>query len=605
MKSRSLIREAQAELHVRLESTSAMLYNFLDHELSKSHIGIPADIRTHLERFRSFILSFYSMKLGYYPPRKFDGSVYRTMTQDFQALYDLLVDEGYSLSENMPATAAGGICTLQLIESFDSNNFFEAIRHPLPRLPDENLLPRSNKCISWLLRGSKKRVVNGHMSHIALVSASNWKDGVFENDLVRAYRAFEESCALSPRKADRDDKVSLVDGRKVRWILIYAVYQTLRHATQRPLGVPDDANAPYVVSLAKNTLPPWQVRNHSGSSIRSAAAMSEIDTMNCPLVDSGNGDKFEIKPDIDYFALKHKEATRHSKPRRASTPASVHNQPSLLRSSSIKRALKRNSTIRRSVRRLRQSSPTSVLQNHAVSKPLYHEILVHGYGNGTNHVHTQSGSPSSAETPPRPELLASRRATTESDAGSSAVSSTISSASTADTMASSQSSISSSSRWEMPTPKPGKPYRWSHQDHMNTARANIRPAETSKPAPAVKNGPLRLRPISCALEGYSYAARALSQFVDNDRRGLFATSRPAGDAVDLKHNEPLIQGGAMPDPTREDEISQQPYVSPRDSGDWTAMQAFLDGTVQDEGGGSCRKHAWEQYTDLGGLTEVI
>lgn len=58
----------------------------------------------------------------------------------------------------------------------------------------------------------------------------------------------------------------------------------------------------------------------------------------------------------------------------------------------------------------------------------------------------------------------------------------------------------------------------------------------------------------------------------------------------------------MPLPIREDDIDEEPYVLSRDSGDWTAMQAFLDG--KGPNGEADGTHAWEQYADLGGLTEV-
>ena len=47
--------------------------------------------------------------------------------------------------------------------------------------------------------------------------------------------------------------------------------------------------------------------------------------------------------------------------------------------------------------------------------------------------------------------------------------------------------------------------------------------------------------------------------------------------------------------------SLQPHLVVED--DWASMQAFMDGSGG--GGGECNaKYGWEQYADLGGLTEV-
>lgn len=558
--------------------------NFLEQELSETHLGIPHGLRSHLERFRSFLLSFYSTRLGYYPPRSFDGTVYRAMARDFKALYNLLVDEGYNSSEAMPSTAVGGICTLQLVQSFDTNSHMEPMKHPLPKLPLVDQQARSKR-MSWLPRGPKQRADERQLGHVALVNASNWKEGSYQNSLVRAYRKFEEDCAVAPKRIDRTEKVSLVDGRKVRWILIYAVHQTLRHATQRPSGVQDDTTARYLVSIAENTIPPWEdvhptgglVRSQTEPSLSRLAELHEMDPL--PAVE-----RFEIKPDIDYFALTHKEDTPPPRSRRASLPPSAEVQTTLSRTSSFKQVISRSSTIRKSVRRLKQSAtptsapPTPVTPN----KALYHEIVVHGYGNGTNDVHL---GPDAAPTLPD----VGRSASTASETGSSNISTVPSSASTAETL---ESSLNSPVLPESPLELPSTNRRWSHHDFsvMQQSSSNM----------LSKSNSLKRRPISSAFEGYSNAAKAFGQFVDNERRNIFTNTRQ--NATDLKKNGAIPQSRSMPLPIREDDIDEEPYVLSRDSGDWTAMQAFLDG--KGPNGEADGTHAWEQYADLGGLTEV-
>ena len=145
-------------MSARLDRTCAALRNFLDEELSEAHAGVPSGVRAHLESFRSFLLSFYSAKFGYYPPRSFDEELFRTMGDDFAALYALLEDDGSF--EFMPSAAAGGICTLQMVQAFDKRNGLAPLEHPLPLLPR---LERQGgmRRIAWLPRGAKKRPTSG------------------------------------------------------------------------------------------------------------------------------------------------------------------------------------------------------------------------------------------------------------------------------------------------------------------------------------------------------------------------------------------------------------------------------------------------------------
>jgi hypothetical protein len=564
-----------------------MLNNFLDQELSETHLGIPTGIRAHLERFRSFLLSFYSTKLGYYPPRSIDGSVCRAMAKDFRALYDLLVDEAYNSSEAMPPTAAGGLCTLQLVQSLDTRCRFEPMNHPLPKLPQADQQLR-NKRMSWLPRSPRQRADDRQLAHVSLVNASNWEETSFQNSLVQAYRKFEESCAVASKRVDKSERVSLVDGRKIRWILIYAVHQTLRYATQRPPGVQDDAKATYLLSIAKNTLPPWEKRNPIEGLIRSQTepALSRLTKLDheeaVPAVE-----RFEIKPDIDYFALTHKEdACSPTRARRASLPPSTERPTTLSRASSFKQVLSRSSTIRRSMRRLKKGAKPPLSEPVPPSPSRYHEIVVHGYGNGTNDVHLEDDA---ILKPPSPDV--GRSASTASETPSSNISTVPSSASMAETL---ESSLNSPILPESPIEKPAKARRWSHYD---TGMVNSSGLAASSPNVLSKSNSLRRRPISSALEGYNYAAKAFGQFVDNERRSIFAGGRPN---TELKRKASNAQIRPMPVPIREDDIVEEPYVLPRDSGDWTAMQEFLDG----KGAGEAGSHAWEQYADLGGLTEA-
>lgn len=87
----------------------------------------------------------------------------------------------------------------------------------------------------------------------ALENATN-RDSVFvmENDLVMAYRQFEGNLAVRC-----EDKVSVVEARKVRWILVYGMLQMLMSITQSPPEVRDAVNAPYPLCVLTEGCPPW------------------------------------------------------------------------------------------------------------------------------------------------------------------------------------------------------------------------------------------------------------------------------------------------------------------------------------------------------------
>ena len=70
--------------------------------------------------------------------------------------------------------------------------------------------------------------------------------------LVQRYIGWEDLYATQG-----DEDVSVVDARKVRWILIYGVLQTLVSAIQAPPEVRDTTSARYPLCILTNGLPPW------------------------------------------------------------------------------------------------------------------------------------------------------------------------------------------------------------------------------------------------------------------------------------------------------------------------------------------------------------
>lgn len=79
-------------MDVRLDRVNKSVVSFFEHELSGSFLGLPQPAREHLDKFRSFLKSFYSGQYGSWPPDNFEEEivqqdVYARMFADFQHLY--------------------------------------------------------------------------------------------------------------------------------------------------------------------------------------------------------------------------------------------------------------------------------------------------------------------------------------------------------------------------------------------------------------------------------------------------------------------------------------------------------------------------------------
>jgi hypothetical protein len=115
-----------------------MLGSFLSDDLAEAHLGLTSGARSHLDKFRSFLQSYYVAKLGYFPPSDgaFPKNIYGQMCSEFQKLYDLMVDAQFSSVDNIPTSQNGGICVIQCTQAFDARHKFPSLEHPLPLLPE-------------------------------------------------------------------------------------------------------------------------------------------------------------------------------------------------------------------------------------------------------------------------------------------------------------------------------------------------------------------------------------------------------------------------------------------------------------------------------------
>lgn len=425
----------------RLSRAGAMLSDLLLEELSEAHLGLSAAARAHLDRFRLYIHGFYATRFGAFPPGPsnkkcntiFKPEVYRIMQADFTALYEYLVDLNFtSAADRSPSPSAqGGLCALQLVHGFDCRHKFVPLAHPLPLLPEPVKVPDSRKrsSIAWLVGGQSFRETKGRpgqrlLSYASLMRATNHANAqVLRNRLVIAYRQFEEESLITTHKAEPTDKTSVgpADARKVRWLFIYAVYQTLLSCAEPPTELISNQDLGYHLNISTSTTPPWEAegdilavpgfegRGTARPSSNSRPAEQKRTVSPIPLLppvspstEERQCGGLDIRPDVDYFALTH--------PKEDTTPVmGSAEDTTVVRTTSLKRTL----SIRKPLSRLRSTSSQksrvassgSLGRASSLSKqPVYHEIIVQGYGNGTHEVQDASSSSHAQEAQTQPPL---------------------------------------------------------------------------------------------------------------------------------------------------------------------------------------------------------
>lgn len=386
--TKALITRAFLEVDIHLGQVTVALSKFLEDDLSPTYLGLTPGARSHLNRFRRFLHGFYVKKFGYWPPPRgsaFPKALYKSMYFDFQNLYDYLVDTNSTTDFALQGPASGGICVLQNVDSFDKRHKFTSQPHPLPLVPsytEPTKKMESQKALRQLTLANQHNKANGVQSlSSSLTAATNLQDpAVVNSNIVQEYAHFERT--YSSTLNQKDEKVSVVDARKVRWLLIYGTLQYLVSALRAPKEVRDSETPDYPLCCLLPEQSSWpgssQVSTPSASSPVSASAS----TVNVPqaideYLSSSQSDFTSIQPDChreDYFSSRtssQRGSVEVPAPLRLSTPVSY---PPTRTFGSI--SLSGRSSRRSSVK----------------LKPNHHcEIIVHGYGNGLNEATT--GSP--------------------------------------------------------------------------------------------------------------------------------------------------------------------------------------------------------------------
>ena len=364
--TKATILKARLEMDVRLDRVSRSVINFFELDLSGGHLGLHQKAREHFDRFRSFLHGYYIESYGFWPPASFQTSLheqralYHSMYSDFRNLYHYLVDPSStpSISDNKPA--GGGICVLQTIEAFDGRHRFETLPHPIPLIPSVEDAEKSlsvgrerRNSLNPIRRRRAEREFQHKVSAKALIDASNRDWSVSSNPLVQRVEQFE-----ARNVSDEFEDVSLVDGRKVRWILIYAILQTLVSVTYAPKEVREPDGLTYALCCHAPKVMPWLAGN-PGAAKTPEKKLKLVTT--------------ELEPDINYLQTSSSSSSlssRGMKDKRKSLPLSIVTNTS---TSSLRGLLMNRSTSTKST---------------IVSKPAFCEIFIPGYGNGLNEAKT-------------------------------------------------------------------------------------------------------------------------------------------------------------------------------------------------------------------------
>lgn len=244
------------DLHICRATNS--IATFLEEELSSTYLGLTSGARNHLETFRSFVNTFCIAKYGYWPLAQdgaYDREMLEEMLQDFGALFEYLADKASGSRKYNNTT--GGVCVLQNLEAFNTRHRVAPLPYSLPLIPNLgehcNYSPAPRGLLQ--LRSSSKETKLGRImtARHALENATNRDDVENLNcSFVQAYAQFEGDLAVKC-----DDKVSIVEARKVRWILVYGMLQILTSITQTPPEVRNSAGAPYALCVLTEGCPPW------------------------------------------------------------------------------------------------------------------------------------------------------------------------------------------------------------------------------------------------------------------------------------------------------------------------------------------------------------
>lgn len=147
------------DMEIRLEHARRSMSNFPEDDFFTIYHGLKDDVRVHLDRFRSFLLTYYVGKYGYWPPGQdgpsntaYSKSTLRSMYFEIRNLYEYLLDPESSTAARDQESADVGVSVLKNITTFDRPHDYVPLPHPLPLLPQSATYPDGEQSTTSLTR---------------------------------------------------------------------------------------------------------------------------------------------------------------------------------------------------------------------------------------------------------------------------------------------------------------------------------------------------------------------------------------------------------------------------------------------------------------------
>lgn len=360
--SKILLAHAANDMKSHISQVTKNLGTFLEDDLGPENLGLTRYLRNHLDRFRSTLHSFYVQEInGYFPPDESDPwgkKLWHGMHRDFQCLYLYLADAKSLVDHASNLGAQGGICVTQTLNAFDERHDFEPLVYTLPLLPEVKARPEppgpEKRRNLGSMRIARAGTIGSHKPTPgqALANATNSDDpNITGNRLVQEYRRFENT--------KMEEKTTITEARKVRWLLVYQALQMLNSIAQAPAEVRNATGLSYPLCILDPACPTWMAEELTWQMQDELAAhdAGAFETVHESLED----DRISIHPDCeascaaDYFSM--------TSFRRTDSGTSLSSEISTpLRASST---LSRTASIRSSVSTLHRSVVGSLVRRNS------------------------------------------------------------------------------------------------------------------------------------------------------------------------------------------------------------------------------------------------
>ena len=274
----AMVTRANLEMSVRIDRASIALAGFLEEDdIINHHIRLSDPALKHMQRFRSFLHSFYVQRHGYWPPyvvqasggrvRPLPKHTFLTMYTDFRNLYEFLVDAFADPFDQSEGTRS----LVNVMSALDQRHKFTPLPHALPRLPDIDFNPteqRRQRSFFSIFGNKKAKLEKRTMIATSLTNASNVHDiKVGSSAIVKEYAQFEREYTMK-----ENERISASEARMARWTLVYALLQTLISVTTAPEEVRDVEGVDYPLCCQTAGTPPWKFNKPSAISVSASMA---------------------------------------------------------------------------------------------------------------------------------------------------------------------------------------------------------------------------------------------------------------------------------------------------------------------------------------------